>query len=128
MLSQLEELKKEAKSLPRNARGKRKFSAEFREKVVHCYHQKIGNVSHIAGVLEMSPSLLSLWIKKDKRSKNGSNSSSPSRFKQIKVTQGLSERSLEERSLSAEIHLPNRVVIRNVDWGFVERLVYGGGL
>jgi transposase-like protein len=120
MSNNLAELKQILATIPTGPSGKRKFDQAYKSRVVQLYKQGLASSSEITKELGLSTSTLSDWVKPRRRS---SQSIARNKFKEIKV---LADLPLQGSLL--EIHFPNKVVIRNVDWGNVEKMILAVGL
>lgn len=119
MSNQLAQLKQQLESIPKTPSGKRKFDRVFRAKVIQCYKQGLVGHTQITKELKLSSSTLTNWMKgRKKLPKNVIKN----KFKRIKITNDIQE--VHQQVSNIEIHLPNKIIIKNVDWGYVEKIIY----
>ncbi len=119
MSNQLTDLKKQLESIPKTPSGKRKFDRVFREKVIQCYKQGLAGYTQITKELALSTSTLANWMNSRKQLPKAV---IKNKFKKIKIIEDIQ---VHQQISNVEIHLPNKVIIKNVDWGYVEKMIYG---
>lgn len=120
MSNQLAHLKKQLENIPKTPSGKRKFDRMFRAKVIQCYKEGLAGHTQITKELKLSTSTLTNWMKGRKRLPK---TLLKNKFKKIKIIEDIQ---IQQQQVSnVEIHLPNKVIIKNVDWGYVEKMIYG---
>lgn len=119
MSNQLAHLKKQLVSIPKTPSGKRKFDRVFREKVIQCYKQGLVGHTQITKELELSTSTLTNWMNGRKKLPKAV---VKNKFRKIEIIEDIQ---VHQQISNVEIHLPNKVIIKNVDWGYVEKMIYG---
>lgn len=119
MSNQLAHLKKQLENIPKTPSGKRIFDRAFREKVIQYYEQGLAGHTQITKELELSTSTLTNWMNGRKKLPK---TVLKNKFKKIKIIEDVQ---VHQQVSNVEIHLPNKVIIKNVDWGYVEKMIYG---
>ena len=119
MSNQIAYLKKQLKTIPKTPSGKRVFDYAFKEKVINCYKNGLAGHTEITKELELSTSTLTNWMNGRKMLPK---TVLKNKFKKIKIIEDVQ---IDQQVLNVEIHLPNKVIIKNVDWGYVEKMIYG---
>lgn len=118
MSIQLAYLKKQLESIPKTPSGKRKFDRLFRAKVIECYKQGLVGHTQITKELRLSSSTLTNWMKGIKKLQK---TVVKNKFKKVKIINDIQE--VHQQVSNIEIHLPNKIIIKNVDWGYVEKMI-----
>ena len=118
MSNQLAHLKKQLESISKTSSGKRKFDRVFRAKVIQCYQQGLAGHTQITKELKLSSSTLTNWMNGRKKLPK---TVIKNKFKKIKIINDIQE--VIQQVSNIEIHLPNKVIIKNVDWGYVEKMI-----